>query len=128
MIISSTEHGEYGVRTVRYYRSTNFSTEYGHYFLHQGREVRSTPGVQILARGTGIFTSTEYEEYEGYESSYERPWAYGKAILAHVQHKIKILKIFESLHIIWVWKSEKTFKLSFWADFGRESEKTLTLK
>ena len=38
------------------------------------------------------------------------------------------LKIFEYLQIIWVEKSEKTFKMSFWADFGRESEKTLTLK
>ena len=34
----------------------------------------------------------------------------------------------ESLQIIWILESEKTFKMSFWADFGRESEKTLTLK
>ena len=51
-----------------------------------------------------------------------------KAILARVYHQIKKLKIFESLQIIWVGKSEKTFKMSFWADFGRESEKTLTLE
>ena len=51
-----------------------------------------------------------------------------KAILARVYHQIKNLKIFESLQIIWVGKSEKTFKMSFWADFGRESEKTLTLE
>jgi len=37
------------------------------------------------------------------------------------------LKNSESLQIIWVWKSEKTFKMSFWADFGWESEKILTL-
>ena len=48
VIISNTEHGEYGVRTVRYYRSTNFSTEYGHYFLHQARGVRSTKSTVLL--------------------------------------------------------------------------------
>ena len=42
--------------------------------------------------------------------------------------KFKNSKNFESLHIIWVLKSEKTFKMSFWADFGRESEKTLTVE
>ena len=51
-----------------------------------------------------------------------------KAVLARVYHQIKNLKIFESLQIIWVGKSEKTFEMSFWADFGRESEKTLTLR
>jgi len=39
-----------------------------------------------------------------------------------------VFSIFESLQIIWVEKSEKTFKMSFWADFGRESEKTLTVE
>ena len=45
-----------------------------------------------------------------------------------IYNQIKILKIFESLPIIRVLKSGKTFKMSFWADFGRESEKILTLK
>ena len=42
--------------------------------------------------------------------------------------EFKNSKNYESLQIIWVSKSDKTFKMSFWADFGRESEKTLTLK
>ena len=51
-----------------------------------------------------------------------------QSVPAHLYPQILILKNFESLHIILVQKSEKTFKMSFWADFGRESEKTLTLK
>ena len=37
-------------------------------------------------------------------------------------------KDFGSLQIIFDFKAETTFKMSFWADFGRESEKILTLE
>ena len=72
-IFLSTEHGEYGVRRVPYFKSTKISTEYGDFSEYGVREVRSTKstilqgyknwhGVRLFfwVRGT---RSTEYQEH-----------------------------------------------------------------
>ena len=48
--------------------------------------------------------------------------------LMTVNLNILFLKNSESLHIIWISKFEKNFKMRFWADFSREYEKNLMLK
>ena len=48
----------------------------------------------------------------------------GKSSLSHVYLHTIFFFNSESLQIIWIWESDKTFKMSSWAVFGRESEQT----
>ena len=89
-----------------------FPTTRNHRFIHKETSERFVHSIERF------FISQVTSDHKSHPS----------ARLARVYHQIKNLKIFESLQIIWVGKSEKTFKMSFGADFGRESEKTLTLE